>query len=146
LDGFLVVEPRNVGIALADCLCDWGGGMTFLDYNLAFVLHLRKSMEILGQGSQAVGDYSWHQLGHIFGDSLGWPTELQFTLVTHGELQSAHSWHKCLPSCQTKGFTTWTNFGSKLWVSASVWLAKNGISKFLWICLLPVCLGAVVTM
>jgi hypothetical protein len=51
----------------------------------------------LSQGSRLVGHYSLRQLGRIFRDSLGWPTEHQSTSVTH-------VWHNCLPSCRSKGF------------------------------------------
>jgi hypothetical protein len=69
LDGFLGVEPRSVGITLADGLCDLGGKSLwlkasmigegrlcpFFNYTLAFALQLSKSTESLSQGSQVVG-------------------------------------------------------------------------------------------
>jgi hypothetical protein len=65
LDGSLVVEPRSVGIILADGLYDIGGkplqlktsmigesGLYhFLNYTLSFALQLRKSTENLSQDS-----------------------------------------------------------------------------------------------
>jgi hypothetical protein len=64
----VVVEPRSVGIALADGLCELGGGITLaeglrdwgwravslLNYTLAFALQLRKSTENLSQGGRVV--------------------------------------------------------------------------------------------
>jgi hypothetical protein len=70
-DGFLGVEDRSVGIALANGHCylvgDGGGGgitlteglhdwerraVALLNYTLAFALQRRKSMENLSQGSR----------------------------------------------------------------------------------------------
>jgi hypothetical protein len=79
--GSLGVEPRSVGIALADGLCDLGGEITLaeglhdwgrravslLNYTLEFALQLRKSTEKLSQGSRVVGDYSLRRLGRLLG-------------------------------------------------------------------------------
>jgi hypothetical protein len=97
----LEVEPRSVGIALADGLCDLEGGgiilaeglhewgwrvVPLLNYTLAFALQLRKSTENLSQGSREVGDYSLRRLGRLFffRNSLGWPAEHQSASVTRG--------------------------------------------------------------
>jgi hypothetical protein len=66
--------------------------------------------------------------------------------VVHGWLQSALSWHKCLPCCRNKGFPAPANFQSKLSVNALTWSAKNGIPKYSWICPSPTYQGALVAM
>jgi hypothetical protein len=54
-------------------------------------------------------------------------------------------WHKCLPSCQTSGFPIPGNFESKPSVSASTWSTKSGNFTSLWIYLLPVYQGVLIT-
>jgi hypothetical protein len=82
LDGSLGVEPRSVGITLADGLCNLGGGgvtsakgihdwgrraVPLLNYTLVSALQLRKSTENLSQGSRVDGDYSLRRLGRLLG-------------------------------------------------------------------------------
>jgi hypothetical protein len=134
------VEPRIVGNTLADGLCNGGGyhsgwkppwlgkaGHAPFVYTLVFALQLRKSTENLGQCSRVVGDCLLCGLGHLFRDSLSCPAEHQFISVTRGWRQSALGQHKCLPSCQTKGFPASAKFESKLSVSDLMWSAKNRI-------------------
>jgi hypothetical protein len=99
----LEVDLRSVGNALAESVHDWGRRVVpLLNYTVAFALQLRKSTEIISQGSRVVRDYSLRRHGRHFRDSLGWRTEHQSTSVTRGWLQSALGRHKCLPSCRTR--------------------------------------------
>jgi hypothetical protein len=41
--------------------------------------------------------------GRLFRDSLDWPAERQVFLICPCVTSVALVWHKCLPSCQTKG-------------------------------------------
>jgi hypothetical protein len=61
-------------------------------------------------------------------------------------LQSVLGRHRCLPSCRSKGLSRSAFFESKLSISALMWLAKNGIPKSSWICLLPTYQGALVAL
>jgi hypothetical protein len=100
-----------------------------------------KARQISSHSSRLV-----RQVGRPFRGSLDWLAERQPSSVTRGWLQSALDWHRCLPSCRTKGFPASGNFESKLSVSALMWSAKNGIPKSSWICLLPTYQGALVAM
>jgi hypothetical protein len=89
----LGADPRSVGIALTDGLCDSGGiilaedlhdcgrwAVPLLNYNLAFSLQLRKRTENLSQRRH----YSLCRLGSHFRSSLGWTVEYQSSSVTRG--------------------------------------------------------------
>jgi hypothetical protein len=50
LDGYVGVEPRKVGIALAEFLHNWRKwAMFLLNYSLAFAIQLSKSVGNLSQ-------------------------------------------------------------------------------------------------
>jgi hypothetical protein len=96
-EGCLGVEPRSVGIAFADGLCDlgkitlaeglhvWGRrAESLLNYTLAFALQLRKSTQNLSQGSRVVGDYSSKPklIQIIFKNSVCTAKKTQFFTIT----------------------------------------------------------------
>jgi hypothetical protein len=159
LEGYLEVETRSVGFALAIGLCDLGDAITSAEglhdrgrwavplwiimWNMLYNWwRARKtSIELAGKL-----DYTLHRLGCVLRDCLGLPAENQFTSVIRGGLQPAHVRHECLPSCLNKGFLVSANFESKLSVSVLMWSAKNGIHKSSWICLFPTYQGALVAM
>jgi hypothetical protein len=144
LDGFLGVEPRSVGIALANDLCDFGRKSLWLKASriaggelCPFWIrpwHLPYKWGKAQKTCQGSWN-SWRLLvaptSCLFRDSLGWPAEHQSTSITRGWLQSALGRYTCLPSCRTMGFST--SALSRNPVSALMWSAKNGIPKSYWI-------------
>jgi hypothetical protein len=135
LDGSLGVEPRNVGIALADSLCELGSrppwlgkaGRAPFELYPDFALQVRKSTEYISQISRVLAKYTLPRLGRHFRDNLGWPAEHQSTLVSREWFQPDFGRRKCLPNCRTKGFPASANFESKFSVNALMGLPKNGI-------------------
>jgi hypothetical protein len=70
LVGCLGVEPRKIGIALAEGLHYWGGrAVPLLNYAVALALQLSKSTENLSQDSWVPRSHSLRRLGCLYRNS-----------------------------------------------------------------------------
>jgi hypothetical protein len=140
LDGFVGVELRSVGTALADGLCELrgGGGITMaeglhewgrrtvsLKYILTFALQLRKSTKNLSPGSRAVRNYSLRRLGCLLPSSEGQPRQACWASVhlsPVGDLRQPAVGTRAFPVAELRkmGFPASPNFESKLAVSGTL--------------------------
>jgi hypothetical protein len=90
-------------------------------------------------GEKCPAEQRWHDLlcwlGHLFRGSLNWPADLSHTWfalqVTWVNPRSA--WVSL--NCLNKGFPTAANNESNASARGLVWSAKNGSTKYSWICL-----------
>jgi hypothetical protein len=114
---FPTVEYRNVGNALVDDPCIFGGWeitlpeglhdcrkrvMNLLNYSLAFSLQLKKHGK--PQDRQLVRHYTSRRIVSLLRGSHGWPPEHLFTSATRGELQSSLGQHNRLPNSRARVF------------------------------------------
>jgi hypothetical protein len=144
LDGSLGLEPRIIGIALADGLCDLGGEITsaeclhdwgrravpLFDYTLAFALQLRKSTENLSQGSRVVGDYSLRRLGRLLGTASAGLLSISAPWFPVGDFSQPLVGASVFQVAELRGSPHQLTFESKLSVSALMWSVKNGIPRY----------------
>jgi hypothetical protein len=139
---FLGDEPRNVGVALAEGLCDLGESLRpkasvmgwwavlLFNYALAFALQLRKSTENLSQGGRA--DTGLH-VAPTWLSFEGQPRLACWTTVNlgqSGDFSQPSVGTTTFRVARIRVFPASANFESKLSVNALMWSAKNGIHKF----------------
>jgi len=110
-----------------------------------------KSRRNLSLGSQNFrAKQLWYdslcRFGHNLMDDLDWRAELSHVCLHFKWPWSNLGQLKYLPSCRTNGFNTPAKFESKLSFRALMWLAKNGNSRSLRLCLLPAYQGEPVAM
>jgi hypothetical protein len=154
---FLGVEPRSVGVVLAEGLCGLGESL-----RLKASVMGRRALPLLPSagirltteekhGKPQSGQPSSQGTARCADLAVFWGTGSAGLLDVRSPrfprcIQSAIGRNRCLPSCRTKGFPASANFESKLSVSGLMWSPKNGIPKSSWICLLPTYQGELVVM
>jgi hypothetical protein len=140
---FLGVEPRDVGAALAEGLCDLEGGSLRMKVSVTrdagrapfqlypgICLTTDENTENLSQDSPVATGLTTRcaDLAVFSGTASAGLLHVSSPRLP-GRLQSALGLHRCLPSCRTKGFPASADFEPKLSVGALMWTVKNAIPK-----------------
>jgi hypothetical protein len=145
LHGCLGVEPRRVGIPLADGLCDLEGGgenhsgedlhdwvrraVPVLNYTLLFALQLKKNTENLSQGSRIVRNHSCVDLAAFLGAASTSMLSISARLPV-GDFSQPLVGTSAFQVAEQGGSPHQRTFELKLSVSALMWSAKGGIPKY----------------
>jgi hypothetical protein len=135
VDGRLRVEPRSVGIILAEGLHYWGRrAVPLFNYTQALVLQLRKSTEYLSQGSRVVLRLcSLRRLDRVFGSSMTGLLSISPPRLPVRGLSQPSVGISAFQVAELRDSPHQLTLESKLSVNAVMWSAKKDGSEG-WVC------------